>query len=387
MRILLTITISFLGFGLYACSNNLTCGTNHYENYLKATSSSDFISTTIAYIQEELLSNNALDLIVWDPGHGGKDNGCKGTNSIEKNITLQLSIKLKEVLNYALPTIEVVLTREEDVFLSLHERAKIANDLNADLFLSIHCNYLKDDGKFNGSETYVMGLHTAEENLVVAKRENEAINLEEFHEQNYDGYDPNSPEGHILLSMFQHAYFEKSILLSKCIEDEMDNIPLLKSNGVKQAGFVVLKLTTMPSALLEIGYLSNHSNQELLNSENGRANISYAIYKGIEKYKAKDQLEASNLTADELKTITYTGTDSLSYKILVLKSGLNNKEVNQKLTQLSLAFEPVIKENKLQYLSSGFIDERAAKAFQKQLLALGFDKTTLLKYKNGEVIK
>lgn len=225
-----------------------------------------------------------IKTIVIDPGHGGKDPGCSGAHSREKHIALSVGLQLAEAIRMRFPDVEVILTREKDVFIPLHQRAAIANRANADLFISIHCNFLPGSAATRGTETYVMGLHTAEHNLSVAKRENAAILLEENYEQHYD-YDPNSPEGHIMLSMFQNAYLEQSILLAERFEAYAASVANRRSRGVKQAGFVVLKETTMPSILVETGFLSNSREEAFLMSKSGQGDIVRALLLAFADYK------------------------------------------------------------------------------------------------------
>ncbi len=225
-----------------------------------------------------------IKTVVIDAGHGGKDPGCLGANSQEKHIALAIAQKLAARIRAAHPDIRVILTRDRDVFIPLHERAAIANRNDADLFISIHCNFMPGSAATQGTETYVMGLHTAEYNLQVAKRENEAILLEDNYAENYD-YDPNSPEGHILLSMFQNAFMEQSILFAESVEERIAVHAQRRSRGVKQAGFVVLKATSMPSVLIETGYLSNTAEEVFLSSAIGQDKISESIALAFTEYR------------------------------------------------------------------------------------------------------
>ena len=222
--------------------------------------------------------------IVIDPGHGGRDLGTHGRAHDEKDLALRIALALGGRLG-ARPAgdVEVVYTRTEDVFVPLHERAAIANRAGADLFLSIHCNYLGEAG-WHGSETYVMGLHTAEHNLDVAKRENAAVHLERGDAEAHYDLDLDSPMGHILLANFQHAYLERSLLVAEAIEASLGRRPGRRSRGVKQAGFVVLKETTMPSVLVELGYLSNAAEEDYLASAGGAEETAEALYAGVAQY-------------------------------------------------------------------------------------------------------
>jgi N-acetylmuramoyl-L-alanine amidase len=223
--------------------------------------------------------------VVIDAGHGGHDPGCSGTDAREKHITLAVAKQLAAMIRERHPSVKVILTRDKDVFVPLYERAKMANVNKADLFISIHCNFMPRNSGVHGSETFVMGLHTASENLAVAKRENEAILLEDNYEQNYD-FDPNSPEGHILMSMYQNVFLDHSILFADMIESQLKSSGR-HSRGVKQAGFVVLKATAMPSVLVELGFLSHREEEKFLNSEAGQRVVSTAILDAFTGYQRK----------------------------------------------------------------------------------------------------
>ena len=237
------------------------------------------------FIKESLKAKGVYQIktIVIDPGHGGHDPGCSGANSREKHLALAIGKKFAAAIKQTYPELKVIMTRDKDVFIPLHQRAAIANRNDADLFVSIHCNYIRGSRATWGSETYVMGLHTAEHNLNVAKRENDAILLEADYEKNYD-YDPNSPEGHILLSMFQNVHLEQSILFAEKVEANF-KISRNKSRGVKQAGFVVLKETTMPSVLVETGFLSNVKEERFLKTAAGQQVIAQSMLQAFSEYK------------------------------------------------------------------------------------------------------
>ncbi len=234
------------------------------------------------------IADNAyrIKTVVLDAGHGGIDAGCNGKNSKEKHIALNVVLKLGRAIETHFPTVKVIYTRSKDVFIPLYQRAAIANKNNADLFISVHCNALGHNAHLvMGSETYVMGLHTAEHNLEVARRENESILLEEDYEKNYQGFDPNSDEGHIFLSMYQNAFLDQSILFAEKVEKNIKIKARRKSRGVKQAGFVVLKETTMPSVLIETGYLTNRKDEAFLMTNSGQAKIANAIFEAFKDYK------------------------------------------------------------------------------------------------------
>ena len=226
-----------------------------------------------------------IKTIVIDAGHGGHDPGCSGASSKEKDIVLSISKRLAKLFEKNYPEIKIILTRDKDVFIPLYKRADLANENDADLFISLHCNAApKKAQSAHGTETYVMGLHTSKYNLDVAKRENDAILYEEDYHQNY-AYDPNSAEGHIMLSMFQNAFLDQSILFAKKVEQQFKYVAHRKSRGVKQAGFVVLKRTTMPSVLIETGFLSNRTEEKFLFTAAGQNAIANSIISAFAQYK------------------------------------------------------------------------------------------------------
>jgi N-acetylmuramoyl-L-alanine amidase len=226
-------------------------------------------------------------VIVIDAGHGGKDPGCNGAGEIwEKQVTLGVALKLGKMLQDSLKDVKVLYTRKTDVFIELWQRPELANKNNADLFISIHCNSNANTSAA-GSETYLMGLHKTEGNLSVAKRENAAITLETNYENNanYGGFDPNSPEGHIIFSLVQNAYMETSSGFAAKVEQQIAKTGKIKSRGVKQAGFLVLWRTAMPSVLVELGFLTNPSDRAVLKTADGQQIVSKAIFNAVKQYK------------------------------------------------------------------------------------------------------
>lgn len=236
----------------------------------------------------------AVKRIVIDAGHGGKDPGAIGLNGLkEKDVCLAVALKLGKYIEDNLPDVEVFYTRKTDVFLELHERANIANKKNADLFISIHVNASTNRAAY-GTETFVLGLHRSEANLEVAKRENAVIELEDNTDVNYS-FNPNSPEGHIMMSMAQNAYLEQSIDLASKIQNEFSTRAQRFDRGVKQAGFFVLYKTAMPSVLVELGFLSNVEEEKYLKTPLGQDHLASAIYRGFKNYKQQmDALWAEN---------------------------------------------------------------------------------------------
>jgi len=263
--------------------------------------------------------------VVLDAGHGGHDSGAVGKNSYEKDIALSIVLKTAEQLRQKYPDVEVLLTRSEDVFIPLFRRIQYANEQNADLFISVHCNFIKNP-KTRGTETFVMGLHRADENLEVAKRENASILLEQNYEQNYEGFDPNSAEGHIMLSMYQNAYLDKSIEFAANVEAQFSSLHLSKSRGVKQAGFAVLRRSSMPAVLVEAGFLSNEIEETFLLSSDGQQVIAESLIRAFHTFYTMN-LEPEMVGASERQPSVKT--DDAKNKVVSqdpVKKGSKDKE-------------------------------------------------------------
>ena len=235
-------------------------------------------------------------VVVIDAGHGGQDPGNSWNGYSEKNIALNIALKVGAALE-KLPDVKVIYTRKTDVFVTLAGRAEIANEAEADLFVSIHMNGHRSQAQ--GTETFVLGLHRNQDNLEVAMRENQVIFLEEDYEMTYGGFNPNSPESYISLTLMQEEYLDQSILLADLIQKNFTNINKRVNRGVKQAGFLVLRETYMPSVLVEAGFLSNKAEGAYLNSAAGQSAISESIVRAIKDYKNSMNLEIlDNLEAN-----------------------------------------------------------------------------------------
>ncbi|NOU19927.1 MAG: N-acetylmuramoyl-L-alanine amidase [Bacteroidales bacterium] len=228
--------------------------------------------------------SNGIHKIVIDPGHGGSDPGTLGSRTREKDIALSIALKLGNFIRNNYPDVEVIFTRKDDKFVALDERTTIANASKADLFISIHCNSNPSKSPY-GTETYVLGLHKSEDNLDVAMRENAVITYEQDYSSKYEGYDPKSTESYIIFTLMQNAHLDQSLRFANLVETEFREHTTRHDRGVKQAGFLVLWKSSMPSVLIETGFLSNIKEEAFLATESGQELIASSIFKAFGDYK------------------------------------------------------------------------------------------------------
>lgn len=239
-------------------------------------------------------------VVVIDAGHGGKDPGAVGKRTKEKDVNLNVALALGRLIESNMEDTRVIYTRKTDTFVSLDRRAKIANDAKADLFISIHTNALPKGRIARGTETYTLGMARADENLEVAKRENSVILVEDNYKERYAGFNPNSSESYIMFEFMQDKYMEQSVSLAKGIQGQFKSHARRADKGVHQAGFLVLRATSMPSVLIELGYISTPDEETYLSSKKGVAALSQSIYNAFAAYK-KTQCIASDTTLPEKK--------------------------------------------------------------------------------------
>lgn len=225
--------------------------------------------------------------VVIDPGHGGRDPGAIGRKGREKNINLNVALKLGQLIQDYCKDVKVVYTRKSDVFVALDKRAQIANNAKADLFISIHTNSVAKGRAVKGTETYTLGLHRTEDNLEVAKKENSVILIESDYEQRYAGFNPNSSESYIIFEFLQDKNMEKSVGFATAIQKQFKNTAKRIDKGVHQAGFLVLRETTMPGVLVELGYISNPEEEQYLLSNAGTTALAKSIYQAFTRYKGQ----------------------------------------------------------------------------------------------------
>jgi len=336
--------------------------------------------------------DNDKFVVVLDAGHGGKDHGKPAKyGDSEKDIALKIVLALGKQLENN-KDIKVVYTRKTDVFIGLAKRGQIANKANADLFVSVHCN--AHTSQAHGSETYVLGIHRNETNFNVAKAENQAIFYEEDYEKTYKNFNPNSAESFIGLTMMQEAYLDQSIQLAKNIQDNFTKKLNRKNRGVKQAGFVVLHQTVMPSVLIETGFITNTNERKYLNSNKGQTEMALAITNAIKKYKKSVEasfteeayqpiVETPVITEQPIKERIIENT-TFKIQIAASKRKLKIKPYNFKgLSNISRE-----KQKKIyKYYYGSTSDYNMVEKLKNEAKKKGYESCFVVAFKDGKQIK
>ena len=281
---------------------NISIFTVETKNIMRTAINKIFLITFFIPIFASLIFSNSssaakkddkhINVVVIDPGHGGKDLGAAVGNAMEKDIVLDVALRLGESIKANYPEIKVIYTRTKDVFIPLNDRANIANKNDADLFISIHVNGTENNTA-QGTETFVLGQHRSKDNLEVAKKENSVILLEDDYNTTYEGFDPNSPESYIMFELVQDEYLDQSVMLAGEIQTQFRQYAKRMDRSVKQAGFLVLRQTTMPSVLVELGFISHPKERNYMLSENGKSALSAAILIAFNNYKRKIEEKSS----------------------------------------------------------------------------------------------
>tara|TARA_Y100001935_G_scaffold178864_1_gene148098 strand:- start:1625 stop:2668 length:1044 start_codon:yes stop_codon:yes gene_type:complete len=330
-------------------------------------------TTNFIFSQQNL---NSKFTVVVDAGHGGKDPGNTGNGFLEKKIALSIALKLGKKLEDN--GVKVVYTRKSDVFVNLFERANIANRSNAQLFISIHCD--AHTSQAYGAGTFVLGLHANQRNFEVAKKENSVIFFEEDYINKYEGFDPNNPESVIGLTLMQEEYLDQSIVAASYIQNSFVNRLKRRNRTVKQAGFIVLKYTYMPSVLVETGFLTNNSEGAYLNSLKGQNEMADAIASAVIDYK-NDFLK--NLSTNNLNNAVNEPTTLFRIQIAASTKLLELKPYNFR----GLKSVDVIKEGTLyKYLYGSHNTLEDAKKSLNEAKKSGYKSSFIVKYKNNRVI-
>lgn len=334
-------------------------------------------------------------VVVIDPGHGGRDPGAVGTNAKEKDINLAVALKLGKKIAANHKDVKIVYTRSTDVFVELDERANIANRNKADLFISIHTNAVKSK-TVRGTETYTLGLARTDENLRVAMRENSAILLEDDYKQKYEGFDPNSTESYIIFEFMQNKYMEQSVSFASEIQKGFVACKRI-DRGVRQAGLLVLRKTSMPSVLVELGYISNGDEVRYMTSANGQTQLTNALYDAFAKFKREYDRKQGILTSEEVKQTTVTKNTQavpaatqakkgqVVYKVQILASNKKLTERSRELKGYSHT-EFYVEKGMYKYTYGESTSLEEIKKVRQKVLK-DFKDAFIVSFKDGEKVK
>ena len=279
-------------------------------------------------------ANRRFTLVI-DPGHGGHDAGALGAISKEKNINLSVALQFGKYVERNMPDVRVIYTRKTDVFIPLKERANIANRANADLFISVHTNALPAGKIARGFETYTLGMHRAKDNLDVAMRENSVISMERGYQQTYQGFDPRSSESYIIFEFIQGKNMERSVELARNIQRKVCNSANRPDKGVHQAGFLVLRETSMPSCLIELGFITTADEENLLNDAGRVDDIARGIYEGFAQYRNK---------YDKSISVPYRAADTESVSVARIVSDKKQEQPERRSEDVDTAPRRTVKQ-------------------------------------------
>ncbi len=283
-----------------------------------------YILVLLSVLLPEMSYGSSFTLVI-DAGHGGHDAGAIGTYSKDKNINLNVALKVGELIRRNCPDVKLIYTRSTDKFVDLHERAAIANRAKADLFISIHTNALPNGRQAVGAETYSLGMARSSENLDVAKRENSVILYENDYQKRYAGFNPRSSESYIIFEFMQDQYMKQSVELARAIQNQYVKMGR-QNKGVKQAGFLVLRETSMPSVLTELGFISTPSEEQYLNSAKGTDDMARSIYLGFLDYKESYQRGKSVVLSN-------AGRENASVASTAVSPSTDKKEETKEIPQ------------------------------------------------------
>jgi N-acetylmuramoyl-L-alanine amidase len=300
-----------------------------------------------SYVFAQTSDENKIRTVVIDPGHGGSDPGAVGKISKEKDLALAISLKFGKMIEDNFKNVKVIYTRTDDSFVELYKRAKIANENNADLFICIHINASSNTSPY-GAETFVMGLHVNDANLQVAKLENSVILHENNYEDQYDGFDPNDPENHIIFSLFQNANLTQSLFFAGAVQDIIRDEIKRNDRGVKQAGFLVLWKTTMPAVLVELGFISNREEEVYLNSAVGQEELAEGLFDAFKDYKI--HFEGSNSNTSSVNYGSNNSTQDTN-----VSNNSNNNTSNDKEKGIFFKVQVMTSSQKIEINSQKFL--------------------------------
>lgn len=333
-------------------------------------------------------------VLVIDAGHGGHDCGAKGSFSYEKNINLNVALAFGKYVEHNCPDVKVIFTRKTDIFIPLHKRAEIANKNKADVFISIHTNAVPSGHTARGIETYTMGMRRSEEKLSAAKRENSVIMIEKDYKEHYEGYDPNSPESTIMFEFMHDQNMSESVELARNIQKNLCISSGRQNKGVKQDVFLVLRETSMPACLIELGFITTPDEERMLNDERHIEQMAKGIYQGFINYRFKHN---TNLVAPYIPTDNNTqksahinsdtkteeknkdNKEAITSKQVVALNNTKNKDLKKDIIQLNSNADQGRPIFKIQILASS----RALRPGSSQFKGL----ENIDSYKEGELTK
>lgn len=327
--------------------------------------------------------------VVIDAGHGGNDPGAIGRRGREKNINLNVALKLGRLIENNCNDTRVVYTRQKDTFVPLHTRAEIANNAKADLFISIHTNSVASrSSKVSGTETYTLGLHRTQDNLEVAKKENSVILIEDDYKQRYAGFNPNSAESYIIFEFLQDKYMSQSVSFATMIQQQFRQSARRIDKGVHQAGFLVLRETSMPSVLIELGYITNPTEEAYLLSDNGSSALAKSIYQAFLNYKQRSRKSgtsvppASEPEEDKMATQSVPQEETVetpqSQEVIPVQEPVSNAVQTADKQETA---KPVFK---IQILTSGKVLSSKSKLFKGLSPVSYYKENGIYKYTYGE---
>ena len=323
-------------------------------------------------------------VLVIDAGHGGSDPGNLGTGrykATEKSVTLDVALLLRDYITERFPDVEIVMTRDGDTYPKIRERVKLANNINADLFISIHCDAFTNQNAI-GSSTFVMGMDRSEESLRVSIQENSFISRESDYEAFYEGFKPDDPDTYIALSLRQSIFLQQSLELGSLIQSQFKQRVGRKDRGVRQAGYYVTCCTQMPSVLVELGFLTNPKEEEFLNSKAGQELMASALLRAFRTYKEKyhprrqiEEKEAASAKVQEKTNVLPNPT----FRVQIMTAGLPLKEDDEKLQGLPSAVE-YLRNGLYKYAVGNFAQSTEANALKMEMQKQGFSDAFVVKF-------
>ncbi len=362
-----------------------------------------FLTLMLVFIVSSLAMGqpSSIKTVVIDPGHGGKDPGNLGTGRYtlkEKDIALEVGLKLGAYIKEAYPEIKVIYTRKDDKFIELHERTEIANKSKADLFISIHCNSAKNTDAY-GTETFVMGFKYDKLNRDLTIRENSVIFMEDNYEEKYSDFDPNNPESDMFAALYQNAFQDQSISFANYVEQQFNQRVGRRSRGVKQSILYVLNRSTMPSVLIELGFLSNRREEDFLNSELGQVYMASAIYRAFKEFKTQreslDQSIKATVTTEQPKMQGEKPEKDqkqfeenpygIVFKIQLLSSARQLNSDSKELQNVSDVEELQI-DGRYKYVCGNYSTYGEAKKELKQVKKKGHEAAFIIALKEGQAM-